>query len=273
MATENPRRHDLGKALKAYRIRAGLSTKDLDQDPDLRWHAGKASRVEGGRRTIVAAEAARLALLLKLSVEEREQFFELAEAARKRSAPAHVADFAATYVTFEQVAKAIDYYGDALVPGIAQSAKYARAVLECAGTGDVEERLTDRIDRQKVVVRENPPRVRILLGEAALHQEVGGVEGLRELLLHLKELQQLENVSIRFVPYKAGAHRLLGISYHCVTIDGAKRIYIEGVTKATYIHEEDEVALYESEYQRLWETAALGDRASATMLNKRIQQF
>lgn len=273
MATENPQRHDLGKALKVYRIRAGLGTKDLDQDPELRWHAGKASRVEAGKRTIVAAEASRLAVLLRLSSEERAQFFELADAARKRAAPAHVADFASTYVTFERVAKAIDYYGDALVPGIAQSPRYARAVLVCSGAVDVEGRLTDRMDRQKVLVREDPPTVRILLGEAALHQEVGGADGLRELLTHLKALQQMPNVSVRVVPFKAGAHRLLGTSYHSVKIDGASRVYIEGVTKATYIHEEDEVGLYESEFQRLWEGAALSDGASATMLDERIQQL
>lgn len=273
MATENPQRHDLGKALKAYRIRAGLGTRDLDQDPELRWHAGKASRVEAGKRTIVAAEAGRLAALLDLSQEEREQFFELADAARKRTAPAHVADFAATYVTFERVARAIDYYGDALVPGIAQPARYARALLACSGSAAVDERLTERMDRQKVLVREDPPVVRILLGEAALHQMVGGVEGLRELLDHLKELQKMPNVAVRIVPFSAGAHRLLGTSYHSVKIDGARRVYIEGVTKATYIHEEDEVGLYESEFDLLWEGAALGNEASATMLDKRIQQL
>lgn len=273
MATENPQRHDLGKALKAYRIRVGLGTRDLDQDPELRWHAGKASRVEAGKRTIVAAEASRLATLLRLSPGEREQFFELADAARRKSAPAHVADFAATYVTFERVAVAIDYYGDSLVPGIAQSPRYARAVLECSGSGDVEERLTERMDRQKVLVREDPPAVRILLGEAALHQEVGGIEGLRELLIHLGSLRQMPNVAVRIVPFKAGAHRLLGTSYHSVKIDGASRVYIEGVTKATYIHEEDEVRLYETEFERLWEGAALEDGASATMLGERIQQL
>lgn len=273
MATENPQRHDLGKALRTYRIRAGLGTRDLDQDPELRWHAGKASRVESGKRTIVAAEASRLAALLKLSTEEREQFLQLADAARKPNAPAHVADFAATYVTFERVARAIDYYGDALVPGIAQTKGYARAVLERSGSVAVEERLTERMDRQKVLVREDPPNVRVLLGEAALHQEVGGVEGLRELLAHLRELQRMPNVAVRIVPFKAGAHRLLGTSYHSVKIDGARRVYIEGVTKATYIHEEDEVGLYESEFDHLWEGAALGDEASATMLGKRIQQL
>lgn len=273
MATENPQRHDLGKALKAYRIRAGLGTRDLDQDPELRWHAGKASRVESGKRTIVAAEASRLATLLGLTPEEREQFFELADAARRRTAPAHVADFAATYVTFERVARAIAYYGDALVPGLAQPEKYARAILACSGSTDVDERLTDRIDRQKILVREDPPEVRILLGEAALYQEVGGIEGLRELLQRLKELQAMPNVSVRFVPFRAGAHRLLGTSYHSVKVDGARRVYIEGVTKATYIHEEDEVDLYESEFERLWEGAALDDGASATMLDKRIQQL
>lgn len=273
MAIKNPQRIDFGKALKAYRTRAGLHTKDLDQDPELDWHAGKASRIESGGRTVVAAEAARLVVLLKLSADERTQFLQLASAAKEKTAPAHVADFAASYVTFERVAKAIDYYGDLLIPGIAQSPAYARAVLLCSGSAGIEGRFADRMDRQKVLVRESPPDVRIVLGEAALHQKLGGTEGLREALEHLRSLQQMPNVSIRVVPFSAGGHRMLGTSYHRVEIDGEKRVYIEGLTKATYIHEADEVRLYETEFQRLLTGAALDDDASATMLAKRIQQL
>lgn len=273
MATKNPQRVDFGKALRTYRIRAGLETKDLDQDPELDWHAGKASRIESGGRTVVAAEAARLALLLKLSHEERARFVQLAAAAKEKTAPAHVADFAASYVTFERAARAIDYYGDLLIPGIAQSPMYAEAVLLCSGSVDIKGRLADRMDRQKVLVREAPPVVRIVLGEAALYQQLGGVDGLREELEHLRSLQEMPNVSIHIVPFSAGGHRLLGTSYHRVEIDGTKRVYIEGLTKATYIHEEDEVKLYEAEFERLLKGAALDVDASATMLTKRIQQL
>jgi hypothetical protein len=273
VATKNPQRVDFGKALRTYRIRAGLETKDLDQDPELDWHAGKASRIESGGRTVVAAEAARLAVLLKLSADERARFVQLAAAAKEKTAPARVADFAASYVTFERAARAIDYYGDLLIYGPAQSPKYARELLLCSGVQDIESRLANRLDRQKVLVRESAPAVRIVLGEAALYQQVGGKEGLREALEHLLSLQQMPNVSIRIVPFTAGGHRLIGTSYHRVEIDGTKRVYVEGLTKATYIHEEDEVALYETEFERLLKGAAVDEGASATMLTKRIQQL
>ena len=47
------------------------------------------------------------------------------------------------------------------------------------------------------------------------------------------------------------------------------RVYIEGLTDATYIHEADETDAYERGFEQLWKSA-LDERDSATMIRRRI---
>jgi len=69
----------------------------------------------------------------------------------------------------------------------------------------------------------------------------------------------------------AGAHRALGIGFYYLrlTTPAIKRVYVEGLTDATYIHDPDETTVYEQGFEYLW-TAAHDERASATMLRRRI---
>src|SRR5438874_1377318 len=82
VATQNPQRFELGETLRGFRERASLKPSAVEQE--LRWYAGKTSRVEAGTRVPVAAEIDRLSDLYKLSAEQRTTLHLLADAARKR---------------------------------------------------------------------------------------------------------------------------------------------------------------------------------------------
>ena len=96
----------LGNSLKQAREKAGLKPRAVETE--LRWYAGKASRVGTGTRVPVPAEIDRLAELYRLG--ERETLHLLADAARERESPARVADFGQTYITLERAAAEIRYY-------------------------------------------------------------------------------------------------------------------------------------------------------------------
>ncbi len=269
VATQNPQRFELGEMLKRAREKAGLKPRAVENE--LRWYAGKTSRVEAGTRVPVPAEIDRLAELYRLGKGDRETLHLLADAARKRESPSRVADFAQTYVTLERAATEIRYYDAELVFGLLQSERYARAVLANSRSQHVEERTADRVARQAILKRENPPDVRVILGEAALHRMVGGEEGLREQVTELLAKGRLPNVAIRVLPFAAGAHRALGVGFTFLRLatPAITRVYIEGLTDATYIHEPDETAVYEQDFAELW-AMALDERRSASILRRRI---
>lgn len=270
VATQNPQRFELGEALRCAREAAGL--KPVDVERELRWYSGKASRVENGTRVPVAAEIDRLAVLYRVSPEQTATLHLLADAARKREAPAHVADFAQTYITLERAASAILYYDAELVPGLLQTERYAHAVLSSSLTADkVDERVADRLARQRVLSGASPVQLRVVLGEAALHRQVGGPDVLREQLEHLVAAAERPNIDLRVIPFAAGAHCALAVGFtHVQLASGITRVYIEGLTDATYLHEDADTAVYAARFEQLWSRSALSDARSATILRRRI---
>lgn len=269
MATQNPQRIELGQTLQGMREKAGLSPRDVESD--LRWYKGKCKRTESGVRVPTFAEVDRLAGLYRITDEERATLHLMADAARRRESAAHVADFAQTYITIERQAAEIDYYDPELIVAMCQNEQHARAVL-ATGSGQVDERVADRLARGLILTRPNAPRVRVILGEAALHRMVGGPAAMRAQIEHLLRLTELPNVSIRILPFAVGAHRALGVGFTLLRVRSPEivRVYIEGLTDATYIHEPDETGIYERVFAQLWEEVAAGDDESATILRRHI---
>lgn len=272
VATQNPQRFELGETLRGLREHSGHKARTIEQE--LRWYAGKISRVEAGTRVPVAAEVDRLADLYRIDDEQRRTLHLLADAARKRESSSRVADFAQTYVTLERAASEIKYYDAELIHGLVQTEAYARALLETSPEGQVEERLADRLARCNILAGANSPSVKILLGEASLHRPVGGDDVLREQLRHLIATARLSSVSIRILPFSAGAHCAIGVGFVFLRLKtpNITRVYLEGLTDATYIHEPDETVEYERGFDQLWARAA-DDEESATILRRRIEHM
>ncbi|WP_214413113.1 helix-turn-helix domain-containing protein [Sphaerisporangium fuscum] len=96
-----------------------------------------------------------------------------------------------------------------VIPGLLQTEAYARAVLASwPGITDeeLEEKLTNRLQRQAILHRENPPVFHVILDEDVIRHPVGSPEIMREQLRYLLEIAQLPNVTIQIVPYEARPH-------------------------------------------------------------------
>jgi hypothetical protein len=110
----------------------------------------------------------------------------------------------------EARARRIRSYDAMVVPGLLQTRDYAAAVITAADPAAPREHLDHwlefRMDRQRVLDAEPDPRVEILLDEAVLHRLIGGAEVMRGQLLRLAEAAERPNVTVRVVPFGAGAH-------------------------------------------------------------------
>jgi transcriptional regulator with XRE-family HTH domain len=272
VATANPLRVELGQRLRELREAAGKSAAAVDSDPELRWYAGKTSKIETGTRVPVATEINRLADLFDVSGSERADLQALATAARKRSPMPHVADFARSYILLEQGAKTIDYFDEVLIPAVLQTPAYARDLLSQIGDEDLEVRLTERLARRDLLDGPSAPTVRVILGEAALRRLPVDRGAAREQLEHLASVaSDLPNVEIRIAPFSLGLHSVVGVGFTILTLTSPPitRVYQEGRTTATYLHEPDETDVYQSSFNLLWSRVA--DAAeSASILRRHI---
>ncbi|WP_327262267.1 helix-turn-helix transcriptional regulator [Streptomyces sp. NBC_01232] len=110
------------------------------------------------------------------------------------------------YAEMEARASYISTYQAQLVYGLLQTEAYARAVLGVRTEGGLDAKVAARMERQRILDREDPPLMWVVMSEAVLHQEVGGREVMRNQLAHLLEQQRREWVKVQILPFEAGAH-------------------------------------------------------------------
>ena len=106
----------------------------------------------------------------------------------------------------ERAAKQLRYFNPTLVPGLFQTANYARAVLRFDDTkpeAEVEQQVQSRMERQEILAREHPPQVVAVIDESALRR-TDAIMG--EQLAHLLRMAELPHVHIHVIPADAGLH-------------------------------------------------------------------
>ncbi|MFG2979271.1 helix-turn-helix domain-containing protein [Streptomyces sp. NPDC048331] len=123
------------------------------------------------------------------------------------------------YAEMEARASYISTFQAQLVYGLLQTPAYARAVLGVRTEGELDGKVAARMDRQRILDREDPPLMWVVLSEAALHQEVGGREVMRNQLAHLLALQGREWVKVQILPFEAGAHTGVMGSFNLLRFD------------------------------------------------------
>ncbi|MFD5413773.1 Scr1 family TA system antitoxin-like transcriptional regulator [Streptomyces nojiriensis] len=124
------------------------------------------------------------------------------------------------YAEMEARATYISTFQAQLVYGLLQTPAYARAVLGARTEGDLDGKVAARMDRQRILDREDPPLMWVVMSEAVLHQEIGGREVMRNQLTHLLELQRREWVKVQILPFEAGAHAGLQGEITLLRFDG-----------------------------------------------------
>ncbi|MGW0737302.1 helix-turn-helix domain-containing protein [Streptomyces sp. NPDC002851] len=125
------------------------------------------------------------------------------------------------YAELEARATFISTYQAQLVYGLLQTEAYARAVLGGSrAEGDLDTKVAARLERQRILEREQPPLTWVVLGEAVLHQEIGGPGVMRDQLARLLEAQERDWVKIQVLPYEVGEHPGLMGTFNLLRFDG-----------------------------------------------------
>ncbi|WP_338676350.1 helix-turn-helix transcriptional regulator [Streptomyces sp. SCSIO 30461] len=110
------------------------------------------------------------------------------------------------YAELEAKAEYISSFHPQLVYGLLQTPDYARAVLGLREDGNLDADVAARMERQRILDREHPPLIWVVMSEAVLHQEIGGRDVMGEQLAHLLEMGNRDWLKIQILPYAAGAH-------------------------------------------------------------------
>lgn len=97
-----------------------------------------------------------------------------------------------------------------VMPGLAQTPGYARAIIRSAmpriGEERIEELVDKRMERQQVLARDEPPMATFILDESALRRPFGGKAAMREQLMKLEALAELPSVLIQVMEFSSTRH-------------------------------------------------------------------
>jgi hypothetical protein len=216
----------------------------------------KISRVETGQRGIRVKELREL--LTEYGVADGEQAA-LAVLARRNGQRGWWEQYAdvlpegfVDYIAMESAAAEIMTYEAQLVPDLLQTQDYARAIAAAkagGGTADECERAAAaKALRQQIVVG-GGARLSVVVGEAALRQQVGGPEVMAAQLSRLAELAgELPNVTLQVLPFAAGAHVAAGSGSLAILrfpeAPSLGVVYLEALSGGVYMESQVDLARY-----------------------------
>lgn len=170
------------------------------------------------------------------------------------------------YAEMEAKAAYISTYQAQLVYGLLQTEGYARAVLAIDYPNKAAEMAAARLDRQRILKRENPPALCVVLSEAALHQEVGGHEVMQSQLARLLDYLHDPWVQIQVLPFTAGQHSGTMGSFNLLRFDDDPDLfYVDGYDQGHMTANPSVIKERSVGYARLQATA-LSPEDSATLI-------
>lgn len=247
-------RRRLARELRRLRISAGKTIYDVAEAMEC--SAGKISRIETGAVGVRPQDVRELLDLYQVDGAKREELLDLVRAARQRPWWQEYADVvpraSSTLYGLEAAATTIEEHSTSLVPGLLQTVGYAEALIGAPSSvpADLAKRRVElRMRRQDLLTRSDGPQFQVIIGEAALREPIGGRDVMAEQLWYLTEAAARPRTTIQVRPFGAGKPAAIGSSFMIFGFSDptyGKIVYIEQLTRNTYIEEKPEVDLYTS---------------------------
>ncbi|HVB42920.1 MAG TPA: helix-turn-helix transcriptional regulator [Streptosporangiaceae bacterium] len=267
----------LGRQLQALREKAGLSYEQAaDAILSSAWTIRRMERAEGGLKPLTVKS-----LLQAYGVTDPAEIGTFVSLARQASKAGwwHSYDdvlppWFKIAVGLEESASLIRAYQPQVVPGLLQTADYARAItaasFPAALGADTERRVALRLARQELLTRPGAPRYWVVLDETVLRRPVGGPPVMRAQISRLIGASALPNVTIQVIPFAAGWHPALYGMFTLFRFPGSELpdiVYCEGLTSASYLDKPAETARYAEALDRMCAQAASPDQTITILRN------
>lgn len=260
------------------RLRETTATTLEETAEQLGWSKTKLSRIETAQRRVTVPETQRLLDLYGITGARRQALTRFARTARQRdwwdTEPLRT-DYA-TYVGLEAEAEALSCYSMGVIHGLLQTEDYARNVIKAAlmrfkPPTEIERRVAVRMNRQAILTeREQPLRFWSIIDEAVLRRICGSQEIMRAQFDRLLKLTELPNVMLQVMPATSGVHPGVAGSFSIVQFPEhyfPNVVYVENVTGALYIEDEDHVHTHTLAFEQM-QTTALNPDETTTLLTR-----
>lgn len=176
------------------------------------------------------------------------------------------------FAELESKASYLSTYQCQLIYGLLQTEEYARAVIGVEHSDRLDELVAARLDRQRILERQDPPVLWVVLDEAVLHRETGGREIMRGQLAHLLGLFGRPWLEIQVLPFSAGQHAGMMGSFTLLRFDSDPDVhYSESYDQGHMTANPSVIKERSVGYARL-QAAALSPRDSAALIARVMEE-
>lgn len=261
--------------LVRLRKEGGLTQEEVATS--LEWSPSKLIRVEGGRSSITKVDLDALLARYGISSESfRDRLQALNRGAREHAwwdkYKDDIAPIYLNYVGFEAGAAFIRQFQTSWLPGLLQTADYAEAVTEnSVDARKVASVVGLRLQRQAELAKREPrPRQYYVVDEAAIRRHIGITKDpsiMPDQLMDVAEkAEQDDLITVRVIPFKAGAHRGLSGPFTLLEFEGGLPdvLYIDAGRlefASMVVGNEPQVAGYRDDFELLLEDALSAEKS------------
>ena len=265
----------LGAHLRRLREAQGVSREDAGWE--IRASESKISRMELGRVSFKERDVEDLLTLYgQVDTDERERLLALA---RQANTPGWwhrygdvLPNWFQSYLGLEAAASLIRTYEVQFVPGLLQTADYARSVVLLghgrAKSEEIDRRVDLRMRRQKILDRPDAVQLWAVIDEAVLRRPVGPRATMRGQIQALIDATQRTSVHVQVLPFQVGGHSAAGGAFSILRFPDQELpdiVYVEQLSSALYLDKRDDVELYVDAMERLCVEADRPERAPDTL--------
>ena len=275
------RARQLAAELRRLRDAARLTGEEVAGQ--LGWSPSKVSRIETGQTSPGAADLRRMLDIYEVTGTQRDRLERLAQSSDQRGWwDAYTDTLAPEYtalIALEAESESVRWYAPMMVPGLLQTERYAceviRSGLLIAPPGEVERRVQVKMTRQRVLTRDDPLQMAVVIDEASILRTIGGPQVMREQLGHITAMAGRPNITVQVLPLDAGAHPALNGEFTILTFPDLVApdvVYLENMASDLYVESEAEVYRYGLAFDRLRELA-LSPEESAELITERADSM
>ncbi|KAK1182537.1 helix-turn-helix transcriptional regulator [Streptomyces sp. NBS 14/10] len=257
-----------------YRRQLAARLRELREDSELTLaevsgrvevSAGSLSRIETGDRGTTPVLVKALLDCYGVNDEAvREDILDLvrADQARKRpwwkkyAAVVNTTQYGG-YLTLESSAVSMRSYEPLLIPGLLQTEDYARAIITEMRSDltarQVEALVKVRLRRQELLRGEAPPKLWVVIDEAAIRRHVGSAEVMRQQIEHLLATCEQPHVTMQFLAFELGGHAGLYGSFVLMDFPNPtpEVVWTENLTNSVCFEDPKDVERYADVFDHL----------------------
>ncbi|MER5970537.1 helix-turn-helix transcriptional regulator [Streptomyces sp. NPDC002055] len=271
MSAPTVRRRRLGTKLRALRDGRGLTLEDVAEksaSTERPLTIAKLSRLETARSAAKPDDIGHLLDLYEVTDDElRTALLALTREGGQRgwwqSYRGVLSPVYEDLISLEAEATSIRAWQLGIIPGLLQTAEYAREIITATAMSEAVETRIDalvevRLARQAVLTRERPVDLWAIIAEDVLRARCTGDGVMREQLARLHSLGRRPNVNIQILPTgspphvgQMGTYSVLSFEDH----DDLDVVHAESLTSALYVEDRKQVDVYRAAFERLRATA------------------